>query len=347
MPQGAEENKISRDSSPWRFSVAPMMEWTDRHYRVLARLHSRHTRLYTEMVTSAAVIHGDRERLLGYDASEHPLAVQLGGSDPADLARAAAICAEFGYLEINLNVGCPSDRVQNGAFGACLMREPELVGACVAAMKQASAAGDGQMPHRRRRSGAARGAVRHGAGQVDAGVDALLVHARKAWLKGLSPKENRDVPPLDYPLAHELKRAFPDLPIAVNGGVDTLDAVEAQLAHVDGVMVGRAAYHNMSMLIEVDSRLFGEPPPFATSQAATLAYLPYIERKMSEGVRLADMTRHMLGLFAGRPGARAFRRHLSTEAVRPGADARTVEDALALLGPQEAASREDSASASI
>jgi len=338
----------SEDSSPWRFSVAPMMEWTDRHYRVLARLHSRHARLYTEMVTSAAVIHGDRERLLGYDASEHPLAVQLGGSDPSDLARAAAICADYGYLEINLNVGCPSDRVQNGAFGACLMREPELVGACVSAMKQASGLPvtvkcrigvDDQEP-RDALFAMARATV-------DAGVDALLVHARKAWLKGLSPKENRDVPPLDYPLAHELKRAFPDLPIAVNGGVDTLDAVEAQLAHVDGVMVGRAAYHNMSMLIEVDSRLFGEPPPFETSQAATLAYLPYIERKMQEGVRLADMTRHMLGLFGGRPGARAFRRHLSTEAVRRGADARTVEDALALLGPQGVASQEDCLSASV
>ena len=334
--------------SPWRFSVAPMMEWTDRHYRVLARLHSRRTRLYTEMVTSAAVIHGDRERLLGYDASEHPLAVQLGGSDPSDLARAAAICADYGYLEINLNVGCPSDRVQNGAFGACLMREPELVGACVAAMKQASGLPvtvkcrigvDDQEP-REALFAMARATV-------EAGVDALLVHARKAWLKGLSPKENRDVPPLDYPLAHELKRAFPDLPIAVNGGVDTLDAVEAQLADVDGVMVGRAAYHNMSMLIEVDSRLFGEPPPFETSQAATIAYLPYIERKMQEGVRLADMTRHMLGLFAGRPGARAFRRHLATEAVRRGADARTVEDALALLGPQESSTRDACISVSV
>ena len=334
--------------SPWRFSVAPMMEWTDRHYRVLARLHSRRTRLYTEMVTSAAVIHGDRERLLGYDASEHPLAVQLGGSDPSDLARAAAICADYGYLEINLNVGCPSDRVQNGAFGACLMREPELVGACVAAMKQASGLPvtvkcrigvDDQEP-REALFAMARATV-------DAGVDALLVHARKAWLKGLSPKENRDVPPLDYPLAHELKRAFPDLPIAVNGGVDTLDAVEAQLADVDGVMVGRAAYHNMSMLIEVDSRLFGEPPLFETSQAATLAYLPYIERKMREGVRLADMTRHMLGLFAGRAGARAFRRHLATEAVRRGADARTVEDALALLGPQEFSTRDACISVSV
>jgi tRNA-dihydrouridine synthase A len=326
----------------WRFSVAPMMEWTDRHYRVLARLHSRHARLYTEMVTSAAVIHGDRDRLLGYDAGEHPLAVQLGGSDPRDLARAAAICADYGYREINLNVGCPSDRVQNGAFGACLMREPDLVGRCVAAMKAATELPvtvkcrigvDDQEP--REALFAMARATRA------AGVDALIVHARKAWLKGLSPKENRDIPPLDYPLAHELKHACPDLPIAVNGGIDTLDATEAQLAHVDGVMIGRAAYHNLSMLIDVDPRLFGQEAPFESSHAATLAYLPYIERKLSEGVRLADMTRHMLGLFAGRPGARAFRRHLATEAVRRGADASAVEAALAFLRPTTEPSREE------
>ncbi len=328
-------------ASPWRFSVAPMMEWTDRHYRGLARLHSRHARLYTEMVTTAAVIHGDRERLLGFDSSERPLAVQLGGSDPRDLARAAAICAAFGYREINLNVGCPSDRVQNGAFGACLMREPDLVGRCVAAMKEAvdlpvtvkcRIGVDDQEP-REALFAMAR------ATQA-AGVDALIVHARKAWLKGLSPKENRDIPPLDYPLAHELKRACPDLQIAVNGGIDTLDAAKAQLAHVDGVMVGRAAYHDLSMLIDVDPALFGEAAPFASSHAATLAYLPYIERKLSEGVRLADMTRHMLGLFAGRPGARAFRRHLATQAVRRGADVGAVEAALALLGPRTVVSRD-------
>ena len=322
----------SSNLSPWRFCVAPMMEWTDRHYRALARLHSRHARLYSEMVTTAAILHGDRERLLGYDAFEHPLAVQLGGSDPADLARAARICAEFSYAEINLNVGCPSDRVQNGAFGACLMREPLLVAQCVRAMKEAvdlpvtvkcRIGVDDQEPRE------ALFALVHAS--VAAGADAFIVHARKAWLKGLSPKENRDVPPLDYPLVHELKREFPALPIAINGGIETLELAREQLGHVDGVMVGRAAYHNLSMLQEVDPLLFGAPAPFASSRAATLAFLPYIERKMSAGVRLADMTRHMLGLFAGRPGARAFRRHLATYAVRPGADARTVEQALMLV----------------
>jgi tRNA-dihydrouridine synthase A len=325
-----------------RFCVAPMMEWTDRHYRVLARLHSRHARLYTEMVTSAAVLHGDRERLLGHDACEHPLAVQLGGSDPDELARAARICAEFGYAEINLNVGCPSDRVQNGAFGACLMREPQLVAHCVGAMKQAvdlpvtvkcRIGVDDQEPR------VALFDLAHAC--VEAGVDSLIVHARKAWLKGLSPKENRDIPPLDYPLAHELKQAYPALPIAINGGLDTIAAALEQLAHVDGVMVGRAAYHNLSMLQQVDPQIFDAPPPFETSQAATLAFLPYIERKLGEGVRLADMTRHMLGLFAGRPGARAFRRHLATYAVRRGAGTRTVEEALALIDPAPAAASDN------
>ncbi|WP_294534891.1 tRNA dihydrouridine(20/20a) synthase DusA [uncultured Rhodoblastus sp.] len=322
------------DTQPktWRFSIAPMMEWTDRHYRALARLHSRHARLYSEMVTAAAIIHGDRERLLGHEASEHPLAVQLGGSDPADLAQAARICAEFSYAEINLNVGCPSDRVQNGAFGACLMREPLLVARCVRAMKEAAdlpvtvkcrIGVDDQEPRE------ALFALTRAC--IAAGADAFIVHARKAWLKGLSPKENRDIPPLDYPLVHELKRAFPALPIAINGGIDTLDLAMEQLAFVDGAMVGRAAYHNLSMLQEVDPQIFGALAPFASSHAATLAFLPYIERKMTEGVRLADMTRHMLGLFAGRPGARAFRRHLATFAVRRGADARTVEEALQLV----------------
>jgi tRNA-dihydrouridine synthase A len=315
--------------SPWRFCVAPMMEWTDRHYRVLARLHSRHARLYTEMVTSAAIIHGDRDRLLGFDAAEHPVAVQLGGSDPRELAKAAEICASCGYDEINLNVGCPSDRVQNGAFGACLMREPDLVADCVAAMKAAvklpitvkcRIGVDDQEPR----------AALFGLADrcVAAGVDALVVHARKAWLKGLSPRENRDIPPLDYPLVHELKRALPDIPIALNGGLDALPAYRAQLEVLDGVMVGRAAYHDLSQLIDVDPQLFGETPPHENSRAAVEAFLPYIERKLGEGLRLADITRHMLGLFAGRPGARAFRRHLSTEAVRRGAGSEVVRDAL-------------------
>lgn len=318
--------------SPWRLSIAPMMEWTDRHYRVLARLHSRQTRLYSEMVTSAAIMHGDRERLLGFDASEHPLAVQLGGSDPQELARAATICAEFGYDEINLNVGCPSDRVQNGAFGVCLMREPDLVARCVAAMKDAAGLPvtvkcrigvDDQEP-REALFAMARALVA-------AGSDALVVHARKAWLKGLSPKENRDIPPLDYPLVHALKQALPAVPVAINGGIDTLAAALAQLDAVDGVMIGRAAYHNLSMLQDVDPLLFGVPAPHENSRAAVEAFLPYIESRLGEGARLADITRHMLGLFAGRPGARAFRRQLATFAVRRGAGARVVEDALALV----------------
>ena len=318
-----------------------MMEWTDRHYRVLARLHSRNARLYTEMVTSAAILHGDRKRLLGFDASEHPIAVQLGGSDPRDLAQAARICAEYSYDEINLNVGCPSDRVQNGAFGACLMREPGLVARCVTAMKEASdlpvtvkcrIGVDDQEP--REALFAMAQAV------VAAGADALIVHARKAWLKGLSPKENRDVPPLDYGLVRDLKQALPQVPVAVNGGIETLEAMREQLEFVDGVMIGRAAYHNLSMLQEVDPVLFGQPAPYESSRAAVEAFLPYIERKLGEGVRLADITRHMLGLFAGRPGARAFRRHLATHAVRPGADARVVEDALALVDHSFAASRD-------
>jgi tRNA-dihydrouridine synthase A len=320
---------VASDFSPWRFSVAPMMDWTDRHYRVLARLHSRHARLYTEMVTSAAIIHGDRDRLLGFDVSEHRLAVQLGGSDPVELARAAQICADHGYDEINLNVGCPSDRVQNGAFGACLMREPDLVAACVSAMKAAVALPitvkcrigvDDQEP---------RAALFEMAEKcVAAKVDALIVHARKAWLKGLSPKENRDIPPLDYALVHALKRALPDIPIAINGGLDNLIACREQLEHVDGVMVGRAAYHDLSALIDVDPLIFGEAPPHPSSRAAVEAFLPYIERRLGEGVRLADITRHMLGLFTGRPGARAFRRHLATGAVRRGAGPEVVREAL-------------------
>ena len=327
--------------SPWRFSVAPMMEWTDRHYRVLARLHSRHARLYTEMVTSAAVIHGDRERLLGFDAFEHPLAVQLGGSEPAQLAQAARICAEFGYVEINLNVGCPSDRVQNGAFGACLMREPQLVARCVGAMKEAidlpvtvkcRIGVDDQEPRE--------ALFAMAEATVASGVDALVVHARKAWLKGLSPRENRDIPPLDYPLVHELKRAYPDLPVAINGGVASVADAMVQLQHIDGVMVGRAAYHDLSLLQDVDPLLFGAPSPFESSRAATLAFLPYIERNIAEGRRLADITRHMLGLFAGRPGARAYRRHLATHAVRRGAGVEVVEAALAMLNQDHVADRD-------
>ncbi len=314
----------------YRFAVAPMMDWTDRHCRVLHRLMSRRARLYTEMVTTGAVIHGDRERLLGFCAVEHPLAVQLGGSEPEALAKAALICAGFGYDEINLNCGCPSDRVQSGAFGACLMREPALVGECVAAMKavvkipvtvKCRIGVDDQDP---------REALWAMADSVKkAGADALFVHARKAWLKGLSPKENRDVPPLDYPLVYELKRAFRDLPIAINGGIGSLAEAMSHLAYLDGVMLGRAAYHEPGLLLRVDPQLFGEDAPFANQFDAIEAYIPYIEARLAEGARLADMTRHLLGFFTGLPGARTFRRHLAMEAVKRGAGVDVLRAAVA------------------
>ncbi len=320
----------TRPNSPWRFSVAPMMDWTDRHCRAFHRTMSRRARLYTEMVTTGAIIHGPRERLLGFDAAEHPVAVQLGGSEPAALAHCARICEDYGYHEINLNCGCPSDRVQNGAFGACLMREPALVGECVSAMKavvkipvtlKCRIGVDDQEPHE------ALWAMTRSV--VDAGVDALVVHARKAWLKGLSPKENRDVPPLDYPLVHQLKREWPDLPTAINGGVSTIEQALEQLSHLDGVMVGRAAYHEPGLLLQVDPELFGEPAPVATQFDALESYLPYIEAQLEQGVRLSDITRHMLGLFTGMPGARAWRRHLATEAVKRGAGIEVVRDGVA------------------
>ncbi len=315
-----------------RFSVAPMMDWTDRHCRFFHRLLSRRARLYAEMLTTAAILHGDRARLLAFDPAEHPVAAQLGGSEPADLAKAARICADFGYDEINLNVGCPSERVQSGAFGACLMREPALVGACVAAMKAAVAVPvtvkcrigvDDQDP--------AEALGNFAETAIAAGADALIVHARKAWLKGLSPKDNRSVPPLDYELVHALKARFPLTPIAINGGIETLEAARAQLNHVDGVMVGRAAYQNPALLLDIDPLLFGEAAPCAEPIEAIAAFMPYVEARLAEGVPLHAMTRHVLGLFNGRPGARAWRRHLSTEAVRPGAGIEVLRAALDYL----------------
>jgi tRNA-dihydrouridine synthase A len=312
-----------------RFSVAPMMDWTDRHCRFFHRILSRRTRLYTEMVTTGAVIHGPRQRLLGFSPEEHPVAVQLGGSDPRDLATAARICAELGYDEINLNVGCPSDRVQEGRFGACLMREPALVGDCVAAMKAAVAVPvtvKCRIGVDEQDTEEALDALADAVAQ--AGADAIFVHARKAWLEGLSPKENRDVPPLDYERVYRLKRARPALPIAVNGGVRTIDEAEAHLAHVDGVMMGRAAYQDPELLLRVDPDLFGEPAPVSDAFEALVAFEPYVAARLAEGVRLRQMTRHILGLFAGRPGARAYRRHLATEAVKPGAGLGTLRAAV-------------------
>ena len=314
-----------------------MMDWTDRHCRALHRVLSSRALLYTEMLTIGAVIHGDRERLLGYDAFEHPVALQLGGCDPAGLAEAARIGEALGYDEINLNVGCPSDRVQSGRFGACLMLEPALVAEGMAAILGAvkipatvkcRIGVDDQNPQ-----DSLFGLVDRCAA---VGVETFVVHARKAWLKGLSPKENRDIPPLDYPLVYRLKRERPGLTILINGGVASLDQAQAHLAQgVDGVMLGRAAYHEPALLGEVDRRLFGGGSD-VTPAAAVRAYLPYVERKLAEGVKLPAMTRHMLGLFHARPGARTWRRILTVEAIAPGAGIEVIERALeAVCQPSE------------
>lgn len=324
--------------SPWRFSVAPMMDWTDRHCRVFHRLLTRHALLYSEMVTTGAILHGDRDRLLGFSPVEQPVALQLGGSDPDDLAASARIGAEYGYREINLNCGCPSDRVQNGRFGACLMREPALVAECVAAMKAVVSVPvtvkcrigvDDQAPEE------ALFAMAEAC--VKAGVDALIVHARMAWLKGLSPKENRDIPPLDYALVRRLKAHYPALPIAINGGIAGIAEAKALLVPdeagpaLDGVMLGRAAYQNPALLLDVDPELFGVVAPHANAFAALEALVPYLEGLVATGHSPHALTRHVLGLFQSVPGARGFRRHLSTEAVKPGATADVLRDAMALV----------------
>ncbi len=313
-----------------RFSVAPMMDCTDRHCRVLHRLLSKNARLYTEMVTADAVLFGNRQRIIGFSEMEHPVALQLGGSEPEKLAKAARIGEEFGYGEINLNIGCPSERVQSGSFGACLMREPQLVADCAAAMRAAvkipvtikcRIGVDDQNPHKSLRT------------FVDtcakAGVTVFAVHARKALLKGLSPRDNRDVPPLDYELVYALKRERPELTIIINGGTNSLDEAEKHLAHVDGVMLGRAAYQSPALLAEVDARFFGENP--RDVEAVVAEYEKYISTQLAAGVPLSAMTRHMLGLFNGRPHSRLFRRHLSQNANSPSANLQTLRDALAFL----------------
>lgn len=309
-----------------------MMDWTDRHCRYFHRLLTRRTRLYTEMLTTGAVIHGARPQLLGFDPVEHPVALQLGGSDVAELATAARIGEDFGYDEINLNVGCPSDRVQEGRFGACLMAEPQLVGDCVASMRKAV-----RVPVTVKcRLGIdeqdTEEALNALAGAVfAAGVEVLIVHARKAWLKGLSPKENRDVPPLDYDRVYRLKAAHPDKLIAINGGIGTLEAANEHLKHVDGVMLGRAAYQEPWRLIAADPEIFGDAAPVASMKDALFALTPYIANELERGTRLHAMTRHLMGAFHGIPGARAFRRHLSEHGVKPGAGVAVLEDALALV----------------
>ena len=332
-----EDSKTDRYASS-RLSVAPMMDWTDRHCRYLHRLLSRRALLYTEMVTAAAVAHGDRDRLLGYSPQEQPVALQLGGSEPDLLRVAVRAAVDFGYREINLNVGCPSDRVQSGAFGACLMREPDLVARCCAAMIEAAA-------------GAAEITVkcRIGVDEQDpeivlpdfvervsaAGVEHFAIHARKAWLEGLSPKENRDIPPLDYGLVHGIKAARPDLRISINGGIVSLEEAQAFLdAGLDGVMIGRAAYQNPhAILAPADRAIFGEDAPATTADQAVEDMLPYIEAQRAAGVRLNQITRHMLTLFQGRPGARRWRRVLSEGAHLPGAGPELVEAALAEVAP--------------
>lgn len=313
-----------------RFAVAPMMDWTTRDCRVFHRLLTRRALLYTEMVTSGALLHGDIRRHLDFDPVERPLALQLGGSEPAELARCAALAGAWGYDEVNLNVGCPSDRVQNGRFGACLMKEPALVAECVAAMAEAVRApvtvktriGVDDIDHYDHLAAFA-GAV------ADAGCDRLIVHARKAWLKGLSPKANREVPPLDYERVHRLKSDFPALPIVLNGGVESLSDAARHLERVDGVMLGRAAYRTPYLLTEVDPLFFEEPAPVRTRVEAVESYRPYVAQRLAQGAPLTALTRHLLGLFQGCRGGRRWRRFLSEHAHRRGAGLETLDGALA------------------
>jgi len=309
-------------------SVAPMMDWTDRHCRYFHRLLSRRARLYTEMVTSAAILHGDRERLLGVDSAEHPNAVQLGGSDPGELAEAARIAEGFGYDEINLNVGCPSDRVQSGRFGACLMAEPDLVARCVAAMKSAVAV-PVTVKCRLGIDDQDTGAPldRFVSLMVEAGVDELTVHARKAWLKGLSPKENREVPPLDYERVHRLKADFPALPIMLNGGLGSLGEALPHLDGLDGVMFGRAAYQRPALLRDVDARVFGDTSSVRALGDVIGLMHDYAARHVAAGKPLHHVTKPMIGLFHGEPGARAWRRMLTVDAQKPGAGPGLIVDA--------------------
>ena len=332
--------------SPHRLSVAPMMDWTDRHDRYFLRLISKRTRLYTEMVTIGAILHGDRPRHLDFSKEEHPLALQLGGSEPEKLAECARIAEQWGYDEVNLNVGCPSDRVQNGMFGACLMAKPDLVARCVEAMRGAT-----RLPV----------TVKHRIGIDDldsyellthfirtvsgAGCDTFIVHARKAFLQGLSPKENREVPPLRYEVVRQLKTDFPHLTLVLNGGVKSLEDARAHLEWADGVMIGREAYQNPYMLAQADALLFGEERPAPTRRQVVEALMPYVEELLSRGGHLSWVTRHILWLFAGLPGARGWRRVLSERACKPGAAMEVLRDALAQV-PEPSSLRTGLAAAS-
>lgn len=313
-------------------SIAPMMDWSDHHCRYFWRLLTRNALLYTEMVTTGALIHGDRERFLHYNELEHPVALQLGGSEPADLARCARWAQDWGYDEVNLNCGCPSDRVQSGAFGACLMAQPQLVAECVSAMREAC-----ELPVTvKHRIGIdameSYQQMRHFVETVAAGgCDVFIVHARKAWLKGLSPKENREIPPLNYPWVYRLKKELPHLTIVINGGISSLAQCQQHLAHVDGVMIGREAYQNPWMLAQADQQLYGAENPASSRDAVMQAFLPYVRDRLAEGTALNHMTRHILGLYQGVPGARKFRRHLSENAYKKGAGLAVLEDAIALV----------------
>ncbi|HET6554807.1 MAG TPA: tRNA dihydrouridine(20/20a) synthase DusA [Dyella sp.] len=327
MSAPAENTRQPLEKDDWRLTVAPMMDWTDRHCRYFHRLLSPHARLYTEMVTSAALVRGKQLRLLEHSQQEHPVALQLGGSEPNELAIAARYGADAGYDEINLNVGCPSDRVQSGRFGACLMREPVLVGDCVKAVRDAV-----DVPVTVK--------CRIGVDDQDdyadlqhftetmlgAGVEVLVVHARKAWLQGLSPKENREIPPLNYERVYRLKRDFPALIIVINGGITRVEEVQAHLAHVDGVMLGRAAYHDPYVLAYVEAALYGEPLP--SRDDVLMRLRPYVEAELARGTALKHISRHLLGLYQGEPGARSFRRHLSEGAHLPGAGWSLIEQAM-------------------
>ena len=320
----------------YTFATAPMMDWTDRHCRMFHRSLTKRALLYTEMVTANAVIHGDRDRLIGFNQDEHPVALQLGGSDPALMAKASEVAQAFGYGEVNINCGCPSDRVQSGFFGACLMREPKLVADCYSAMASAV-----DIPVTVKcRIGVDEDNARDSHFTfvdtiAEAGCTVFAVHARKAWLKGLSPKENRDVPPLDYDLVAALKAARPDLTITLNGGLATIADCQRELPRFDGVMLGRAAYQTPALLGHVDSALFGEGAPVDVFDALA-AYRPYMQDQLAAGTNLHAMTRHMLGIFAGRPGARRYRRHISENATKPGANLNVLDDAIGLVRDAEA-----------
>ncbi len=315
-----------------RFSVAPMLDWTDRHCRYFHRLLSKNALLYTEMVTTGAILHGSKERFLAFNKAENPVAFQLGGSDPADLAQCAQAVEQYGYEQVNLNVGCPSDRVQNGRFGACLMAEPNLVAECISAMRQAvsipvtvkSRIGiDEQDSYDE--------LLNFISTIADAGCGDFIIHARKAWLKGLSPKQNRDIPPLCYDVVYQIKKDFPELNISLNGGITSLGSAIDILQHVDGVMVGREAYHNPYLLAEVDAQIYKSPNDIKTRHQIVEELMPYIEQHLHEGGRLHNITRHILGLFHGIAGARTWRRALSENSPKKGADGSVVLDALSYI----------------